>query len=199
MNKTEYFKNEYTYIKDEKKREDLKNLVNILPDYFFEIPASSTGKYHPSYASGKQGLIRHVKAAVAIAHCLLEDETFSEEFTQTEQDLMIMALVLHDGLKLGLSKGKWTRFDHPLLICDFIKKNDIMLTMTDEEINLLCDMIKTHMGPWIRDPYTYQDVLEKPKTKTQKFVHLCDYLASRKFLEVPFEGMEIKGINICNK
>ena len=50
MNKIEYFNKEYSYIKDNKKREDLKLLVNELPDYFFDIPASSTGKYHPDFA-----------------------------------------------------------------------------------------------------------------------------------------------------
>lgn len=34
MNKIEYFNKEYGYIKDNKKREDLKLLVNELPDYF---------------------------------------------------------------------------------------------------------------------------------------------------------------------
>ena len=34
MNKIEYFNKEYSYIKDNKKREDLKLLVNELPDYF---------------------------------------------------------------------------------------------------------------------------------------------------------------------
>ena len=47
MDKVSYFNKEYSYIKDKKKRDDLKYLVSELPDYFFEIPASSTGKYHP--------------------------------------------------------------------------------------------------------------------------------------------------------
>ena len=44
MNKIEYFNKEYSYIKDNKKREDLKLLVNELPDYFFFFFSSSTGK-----------------------------------------------------------------------------------------------------------------------------------------------------------
>ena len=31
------------------------------------------------------------------------------------------------------------------------------------------------------------EVLEKPKTKYQNFVHMCDYLASKKFLNVVFD------------
>ena len=43
MNKT--FEKEYTYIKNKKYRDNLDILVNLLPDYFFKVAASSTGKY----------------------------------------------------------------------------------------------------------------------------------------------------------
>jgi hypothetical protein len=48
------------------------------------------------------------------------------------------------------------------------------------------------MGPWIED-YNGNVVLEKPKTKYQNFVHMCDFLASKKFLLVSFnENNEIE-------
>ena len=37
MEKVNYFDKEYTYIKDFEIREDLKQLVDKLPDYFFAI------------------------------------------------------------------------------------------------------------------------------------------------------------------
>ena len=60
-------------IKDNKIREDLKLLIGKLPDYFFEIPASSTGKYHPAYATTEHGLVKHTKVAVRIAYVLLNN------------------------------------------------------------------------------------------------------------------------------
>ena len=54
-----------------------------------------------------------------------------------------------------------------------------VLGLEVEEIEFICDAIKTHMGPFTTD-YHGVEVLEKPKTKYQNFVHLCDYLASRK-------------------
>ena len=42
------------------------------------------------------------------------------------------------------------------------------------------------MGYWTTD-YDGNEVLEKPKTKYQNFVHMCDYLASRKCILVPFD------------
>ena len=46
------------------------------------------------------------------------------------------------------------------------------------------------MGQWIND-YKGKKILEKPTSKYQIFVHICDYLASRKFINVPFKDNEI--------
>ena len=50
---------------------EVKRLVRIVldkaPENFWTIAASSTGKYHPEYAAGEGGLIRHTKAVVRIA------------------------------------------------------------------------------------------------------------------------------------
>ena len=50
----------------------------------------------------------------------------------------------------------------------------------------MASAIKTHMGPWTTD-YSGNEVLERPQTKYQNFVHMCDYLASRKCILVPFD------------
>ena len=189
MDKISYFNKEYTYIKDEKIREDLKILVNLLPDYFFEIPASSTGKYHPSFASGTGGLVRHTKVAVRMAYELLSNPGLNN-FSNREKDLIIMALVLHDGFKSGRTHEKYTRFDHPLIVCDFIKENKDKLSLKDSDVELLVRVISSHMGIWNTD-YDGNEVLPKPKDKYQRFVHMCDYLASRKVINVNFNGNDI--------
>lgn len=73
--KISVFNTEYNYIRNEKYRDNIKILVNLLPDYFFEVAASSTGKYHPSFSLGEGGLVRHTKVAVKIAHELLENNS----------------------------------------------------------------------------------------------------------------------------
>lgn len=186
MNKSLKFSKELEYIKSEKIKNACQKMIELLPDYFFEVPASSTGKYHPDYALGEGGLLRHTKAAVRIAYELLNDPCIGDKYTQDEKDLMIMALILHDGLKSGLNHEKYTRFDHPILIADYIMDNEEELGFEVEEIEFLCDAVKTHMGSWTTD-YDGVEVLEKPKTKYQNFVHMCDYLASRKCLLVPFD------------
>ena len=43
-------------------------LIHKVPDYFARIPASATGKYHPNYALGYGGLVRHTLVAAAAAY-----------------------------------------------------------------------------------------------------------------------------------
>ena len=43
------------------------------------------------------------------------------------------------------------------------------------------------MGPWNTN-YKGNEVLPKPKTKYENFVHMCDYLASRKYLNIKFDN-----------
>ena len=190
MDKIKQLEREINYIKNDKYKENLKILIELLPDYFFEVAASSTGKYHPKYALGNGGLLRHTKAAAIIANELLNNNTIGSAFTQNEKDLMIVALILHDGLKLGETKEKYTKFDHPILMANFIRKNKDKLTLDEKEIEFIATNIETHMGEWTQD-YNGNEVLSKPKNKYQKFVHMCDFLASRKFLEVPFEKNNI--------
>lgn len=186
MNKEEVFKVELGYIKNDRIRNSCISMINVLPEYFFEIEASSTGKYHPNYALGKGGLVRHTKAAVKIAYELLGDACIGDKYTQDEKDLMIMALILHDGVKSGVPKEKYTRFDHPIMMGQMIMDNEENMELEMEEIEFLDDVIKTHMGPWTTD-YNGVEVLERPKTKYQNFVHMCDFLASKKFLNIPFD------------
>ena len=190
MNKIDVFNKEYTYIKNEKYRENLKKLVDMLPDYFFEVAASSTGKYHPSFTLGDGGLVRHSKAVVRIGYELLNNNSISNIFKPEEKDLMLCALLVHDGLKHGLVYSQYTVFDHPLQMSKFIKDNKEKFTWTKNEINFMCNVIETHMGEWTKD-YKSNEILEKPTNKYQKFVHMCDYLASRKFLDIKFENNDI--------
>lgn len=192
MNKISYFKDEINYVKDSKLRGDLETLISLLPDYFFEIPASSTGKYHPDFALGDGGLVRHTKVAVRFAHELLENNTVGAKFSSHDKDLIIIALTLHDGLKSGLNHDKYTKFDHPLLVSKYIMENKDKLSMDVDDIRKVCSMIETHMGEWTYDSYNKREVLPKPRTAEQRFVHMCDYLASRKFVDVKFNGNNIK-------
>ena len=187
MEKRDYFKKELEFIKNSKIRNSCLTMIELLPDYFFEIPASSTGKYHPEFTLGSAGLVRHVKAAVRIGHELLMDPVIGDKYTCDEKDLMLMALILHDGLKSGLEHNRYTQVDHPTLIKNYIIQNKDKLELSDDEVKFIGKVIESHMGPWNKD-YDGNEILPVPKTKYENFVHMCDYLASRKFLNIKFDS-----------
>lgn len=190
MNKKDVFKKELSYIKNEENRKNAEILITLLPDYFFEIPASSTGKYHPAFSVGDGGLVRHTKAAVRIAYELLNNKTIGGIFSDYEKDLILVSILIHDGLKEGNPKQKFTVFDHPVLAANFVRENKNELSWNDEDIDMISSMIGSHMGEWNTNQYS-DVVLPLPRNRYQKFVHMCDFLSSRKFLDVKFENNEI--------
>ena len=187
MNKIKYFEKEINYIKSNDKREDIKYLINLLPDYFFTIPASSTGKYHPKFAGTNNGLVKHTKVAVRIAYDLFET---TNNFDDNDKDLIIMALIMHDGLKKGYEEESYTRFDHPLLVSKLIMENAKDLKMDINDVRKMCTLIETHMGKWNTNKYSKVE-LPLPTTEIQRFVHRCDYLASRNYLNIRFQKLDI--------
>lgn len=186
MNKIEIFSVEINYIKNADLKESLKLIVDQLPDYFFYEAASSTGKYHPKYALIDGGLLRHSKAATKIGLELLNNPLIGSKYSPREKDMLLLSLLVHDGLKRGLTEEKYTRVDHPILMANFILDNYQTFKLNLEDAKFISDVIKTHMGPYNTD-FNGNVVLETPKNKYQSFVHMCDYLASRKCLEVPFD------------
>ena len=188
--KSTIFNNELELIKNDRLRRSCEVLLNELPDYFYEIPASSTGKYHPKFALGEGGLVRHTKVAVRIAYEIIKTQSIGNVFADDEKDLILISLMLHDGLKEGFPKEKYTKFDHPILAANFVKDKANLTELTSEEVKLISTNISSHMGEWNKSDYS-DITLPLPKNKYQKMVHMCDLLASRKFINVEFDGNDI--------
>ena len=101
---------------------------------------------------------------------------------------MAVALILHDGLKHGLNGSKYTVADHPVVMAEFIKNDaELKEMLTAEELDFLTGCIASHMGEWTTDYRSKKEILPKPESRAQQLVHLCDWLASRKWLNVDFE------------
>ncbi len=179
--KIECFKDELSWIKSPEVKSLTEKALAKVPDAFYSVAASSTGKYHPAYAAGEGGLIRHVKAAVLFAEQLKDLEMF--HFDELTKDFILAALILHDTCKGGLEWKQPYAFDHPLLVRKLLTDEELsdFESFYWEEIN---DLISTHMGQWTTSNRS-KVVLPAPQTSEQKFVHLCDYLASRKAFDVP--------------
>ena len=184
------FDTELSYIYDDRIRDSAKKLIGMLPDYFFHVPASSTGKYHPKCSNGEGGLVNHTKIAVRYAKELMDNKVLFNNIDRHDHDIVILALIMHDGFKHGLTQAKYVCFDHPLISANFVKDHAVEVGLTEEEGQLLYEIISSHMGYFNTSSYS-DVVLPRPKTALQKFVHMCDDLASKKFINVEFENNNI--------
>lgn len=172
-------------------REFTKACLSVIPAYIFDIPASSSGKYHPASDLGQGGLIRHIISVAKMVIYLTEPEFSREAFACDEIDCMISAALLHDTFKSGTQmqyeNNKNTKFEHPLLAANFVRQLDYDIDSVYR--HLIADCINSHMGEWNTDRYDITaEPLPKPTTKCEKLVHMADYLASRRDLSMMYNN-----------
>ena len=183
--RSDVFREELKLIEDVHLRQFVTDYLNeCVPAYFWVVPASSSGKYHPQYALGVGGLVRHTKACVKIAEDLLSLEQ-NEALNALYHDEIISALIVHDTFKQGIKGGR-TVFDHPIIAVRALflfAKTKEYNKVTQSKIERIQRLVACHMGQWNRSGRSIA-VLPKPATDAEKFVHMCDYLASRKYLTV---------------
>lgn len=123
-----------------------------------------------------------------IMHELFNLEMFGK-YSHDQKDMMMASIIAHDFFKHGLEAkaGKYTVAEHPLVCADFVKNDAELSAMLDpEQLDFIYGCIASHMGQWNTDYRSNKEILPRPKTGPQNFVHLCDYLASRKYLVFDF-------------
>ena len=206
MRTSELFEKELKLIKNEHMRSIVAATLDASPECIQTIPASSSGRYHPTYSLGEGGLSRHVKATVGIAWSMIESDVLKglmndDKNKELYEDVVYASLILHDCCKPDDTEKHSTRFDHPLVGAKLFKetmteyiKNAPSHTWSEYDkeylriaISLTFKCIQCHMGKYTTAPYARGVVLPKPENNLEWFVHLCDLLSSRKYLEFDFE------------
>lgn len=204
------FKEELNMIKNDEFRRFIIDCLKNVPSYFYEVPASSSGKYHPAQDLGEGGTVRHTKTCVGIGLDLLRtnqvvlDNECNEDYNN---DIVIGALLLHDSFKNGLENSNHTVADHAnyaaalvtkmyeyqtnnkyiekyLKYFEHIKPNKY--NFNHAYIVQLGDCILAHAGQWNCD-YDGNVILPVPTNSLEVLVHLADYIASRKYIDYGFE------------
>lgn len=158
-------------------------MANNLPSYFFSVPASTSGKHHPTCDLGDGGLVRHsINVLTILNHMMSINQC---PFTDREKDLLRVAALFHDGLKCGEqdlpADQAHTKFLHPLFASNFIIEQSVLNDFNYNEAKFIADAIITHMGQW-NTQIDQDGKLPTPQTTYQEYLHLADFLASRKDL-----------------
>lgn len=185
MDYKKQFMNEIEQITNDKLKKSTKKMAEDLPDYFWHVAASSSGKYHSSISLGEGGLLRHTLMVCRCAMDLVETEMFVRD-TPANRDIARVAALFHDGLKHGKVKedGSYcdhTVFEHPLCAADFVREHLEADKIDDLTVTMICDAIRTHMGKWCTSKYS-SVAMSKPRTDFEKMIHIADYIASRKYM-----------------
>ena len=176
-------------INDIDNRRFARYLLDRVPDYFFIVPASSSGKYHPQNDLGEGGLVRHSISVLRMLEHLLEPEGYFD-FTDEQKDLLKIAALFHDCMKSGTQEeyenNQRTKFLHPLYAANFIMTTAIENEYPYEKALFIYDAVIAHMGQWNKNK-NESGMLPTPTTMSQKVLHLADYLASRKDINMTLE------------
>ena len=164
-----------------------KEVGKTIPKYWYSVPASSTGKYHPALSLGEGGLVRHTCAVIKILNYLFGIECICGKFTSTDRDILRIAALMHDTRKSGSQEeyesNKYTKHEHPLLAAAEVQKFVGCGIIPDESIFIIIEAIRRHMGNFCTSNHS-SIVLPKPENIYEQLLHIADYLASRKELEL---------------
>lgn len=211
---SELYKEEIGFISNQTLQKIVVDTLNAAPECIQVIPASSSGKYHPkadvvigsvnddgTVEAG--GLVNHTKTVTDIAKSFMDSNIFRDialgigaddnETLIMYQDVALAACILHDCMKPDDTPEHSTKFNHPLLAAQLFKKcatpyiNSENMEYMKVVIPLVYSCIASHMGKWSSAPYAKGIILPEPKLGIEIFVHLCDYIASRKFIDFDFE------------
>lgn len=180
MRNIKLFEREINLIVNEDLRMAVKSYMDEeTPDYFWTDGASSSGKYHPKFAQGEGGLVRHTKAVVMFAEELLRMSSYTymkEEY----KDYVIAACLVHDTRKYGNGSemDKTVYKDHAANAAKAFEA-----WCLDEcgfqPSEFLLNAIRSHMGQWSTEKE------DRPFTNIDRCVHMADYMASRSFIDIP--------------
>ena len=214
MKTSELFEKELKLIKNKHMRKIVAKTLDASPECIQTIPASSSGKYHPTYSLGMGGLVRHIKSTVGIAWSMIESDVLKgmlqsvlamnmayEDIKDSDYDLYndvaYASLILHDCCKPDDTEKHHTRFDHPLVGAKLFEETTIKYLknkkLSDKDVEyfryaapLVSKCIQCHMGKYTTSKYS-DVVLPKPRNVLEWFVHSCDLLSSKKYIEFDFD------------
>lgn len=180
MKTVEHFERELELIVNEELRMAVKEyLADEVPAYFWEIGASSSGKFHPKFSQGMGGLVRHTKAVVMFAEELLRMSSYA--YMRDEyKDYVIAACIVHDTAKYGMGEEMDTKeYKNHARNASEKFKGFCEQVMDYHPSEFLLNAISAHMGQWSTERE------DRPFTSVDRCVHMADYMASRSFIDIP--------------
>lgn len=171
----ELFAYEVAQIDDDKIKNFVIDTLNEVNPEQSWTSASSTGKYHPEFANGEGGLVRHTKVVVKNIMELID----AVPNVENEKDELIAAAIIHDMWKYPKgNESEYTAFDHPMLAAEYCK---------EKGFDTIARLVAAHQGIHNKSTYIPNFENETPKKFDEWLLHIADMFASRIYLKCDFD------------
>lgn len=161
-----------------------EDMIATIPDYIFEIPSSTSSKFHNATQCQPHGQIYHIIMFGEIMNHRLNIKGNKEKFkSPIQRDAMRCTPIFHDALKCG-ENGSHTVFEHPLIAGKWVRETKVEHDIDDKIKEAIARMCERHSGEWVTSKKS-DTVLPEPENAMELFVHECDYLSSRNNIDMP--------------
>ena len=183
--KVEVFKPYLEKFETEEMRLYCEDMIKQIPDYIFEMPSSTSGKYHNKTQCLPHGQIYHIVMFAEIMNYRLALKGNQEKFkSPMQRDAMRCTPIFHDALKCGLNDSTFSVHDHPMLAGQWVRETRVEHDIDDKIKEAIARMCERHSGEWTTSKKS-KIVLPEPENAMELFVHECDYLSSRNNIDMP--------------
>ena len=190
MDKVKVFEGLLNKFETDEIRDYCADMIKEIPDYIFTIPSSTSFKYHNKTQCQPHGQIFHILMFAEVMNYVLGLEYVKEKTNERQRDCLRCTPIFHDAIKCGLNGSQYTVHEHPMLAGEWVRNTSIEHDVDADTKAYIARLCESHMGAWNTDKRS-STVLPLPKNKYQTILHLADYLASRKDIEVLFDGFEV--------
>lgn len=150
-------------IDDDELREETARVTAAAPEYFWRVPASTSGYHHP-FCRGERGLWAHTLMVCTVLERLADSYVQQGLIERRDVDLARSAAILHDQRKNGPPDvpSDSSVSNHDVLMANVVREEGLPSAVEGA--------VRAHMGPWYDGPM--------PETPLQRLVHNADMVAS---------------------
>lgn len=198
MNKIKIFKELLNQFETEEIRMYCEDMIQLIPDYIFQIPSSTSMKYHNKTQCQTHGQIYHIIMFGAIMNYILGLKYIRDNkiVTPEQRDCLRCTPIFHDAIKCGFEAdvNSYSVFEHPLLAGKWIRETSVKHDIKQELKDYIASLCESHSGEWTTSKKS-SEVLPEPVSDDGFIVHLADYLSSRANLDMIYstEFLELLG------
>lgn len=160
------------------------DMIKKIPDYIFDMPSSTSGKYHNKIQCLPHGQVYHIIMFAEILNYLLALKCNKEKFKSPRQrDAMRCVPYFHDAIKCGWDGSSYTVHEHPILAGTWVREEKTEHDIDDTAKEAIARMCERHSGEFTSFQKS-KTILPEPENEMERMIHMCDILSSRNNIDM---------------